>query len=145
MKAALIVAGVVAFLGVSILVTRVLAADSRERSDVIDLIAAQSRGDATEMLRLLDGCGRDARCRARVRENAARLRRPGEIQVLRFDPSTQWAFTGGENGARIAWKTDRTTIPVVQCVTVRRTGDVLSGPGVELVGLSGARGREAGC
>ena len=120
-----------------------LAADSRERSDVADLLSAQARGDAAAMLRQLHGCERG--CVARVRTNAARLRRPGAVKVVRLDPSTTFALSGHTGPARVVWNTSRVNRPVVQCIVVRRTGNVLSGPGVQLESVSGPRPGTSSC
>jgi hypothetical protein len=123
----------------------VLAADSRERSDVADLMRAQARGDATEMLRQLTGCASDPSCTARVRANVVSLRRPGAVKLVRFDPSTSFALSPHTGPARVVWNTVRARRPIVQCVIVRRTGNVLSGPGVELRSVSGPRPGTSSC
>jgi hypothetical protein len=136
---------VVAFLGISLLLARVLAADSRERSDVADLMRAQARGDTASMLAQLTGCGQDPACAARVRANVARLRRPGAVKLVRFDASTSFALSAHTGPARVVWNTSRVHRPVVQCVIVRRTGNVLSGPGVQLRSVSGPLPGSAEC
>ena len=145
MRLAVVGIAIVVFLGLSFLLARVLAADSRERSDVADLMSAQARGDASGMLRQLDGCADQPKCAARVRANAKALRRPGEVKLVRFDPSTTFALSPNTATARVVWNTLRTHRPVVQCVTVSRTGNVLSGPGVQLRSLTGPISGTAGC
>jgi hypothetical protein len=145
LRIVLIVLAVVAFLGISVLVARVLAADSRERSDVADLIRAQARGDAAGMFERLAGCRMRPSCVARVRADVARLRRPGTVKVVRYDPSTTFALGGHSGSGRIVWDTTSVHRPVVQCVSVRRTGDVLSGPGVSLTAISGPLAGQASC
>jgi 3,4-dihydroxy-2-butanone 4-phosphate synthase len=136
---------ILVFVGISFLLARVLAADSRERSDLADLLRAQARGDAAAMLRELHGCADAPGCTARVQSNAERLRRPGAVKVVRLDPSTTFALSGHTGPARVVWNTSRVTRPVVQCVLVRRTGNVLSGPGVQLESVSGPRPGESSC
>jgi hypothetical protein len=136
---------ILVFAGISFLLARVLAADSRERSDVADLLRAQARGDAAAMLRELHGCADQPTCSTRVRSNAQRLRRPGAVKVVRLDPSTTFALSGHTGPARVVWNTSRVTRPVVQCVLVRRTGNVLSGPGVRLESMSGPRPGTSNC
>jgi hypothetical protein len=138
------VAGVV-FVGVSFLLARVLAADSREQSDVADLVRAQARGDAQAMLRQLGGCAADLRCATRVQSNARTLRRPGAVKLVRFDPSTTFALSENTAPARVVWNTTSVNRPVVQCVVVQRTGNVLSGPGVSLRYVSGPRPGTSSC
>jgi hypothetical protein len=137
--------GILVFAGISLLLARVLAADSRERSDVADLLRAQARGDAAAMLRELHGCADLPACSERVRSNAQRLRRPGAVKVVRLDPSTTFALNGHTGPARVVWNTSRVPRPVVQCVLVRRTGNVLSGPGVQLETVSGPRPGTSDC
>jgi hypothetical protein len=144
-RIALVGIAILVFLAASFLLARVLAADSRERSDVTDLVRAQARGDAASMLRQLTGCADQPKCAARVRANAKALRRPGTLKVVRFDPSTTFALSPKTASARVVWNTLREHRPVVQCVTVRRTGNVLSGPGVQLRSLSGPLRGGGGC
>jgi hypothetical protein len=145
LRYALVALAVVVFLGISFLVARVLAADSRERSDVADLMRAQAQGDAGSMLRQLTGCAKDPRCAAQARANAARLKRPGAVKLVRFDPSTTFALSPKTATARVVWNTDKALRPVVQCVIVQRTGDVLSGPGVRLRYVSAQRPGTSSC
>jgi hypothetical protein len=136
---------IVVFLGISFLLARVLSADSREQSDVADLIRAQARGDGDGMLRLLAGCSADPRCATRVRANVKALRRPGAVKLVRFDPSTTFALSEHTGPARVVWNTVDVHRPIVQCVTVHRTGNVLSGPGVQLRYVSGPRPGTSSC
>jgi hypothetical protein len=70
-KRALVIAvAVIAFLAVSVVVARWLSADTDERGQVVDLLRAQSRGDAPAMLRMLDDC-RAPPCVAPVRAATA--------------------------------------------------------------------------
>jgi hypothetical protein len=137
-----LLAGLVAFLAASAVVARWLTADNAERDKVERVLRAQARGDAPGMLRQLDGCG--GGCAQRVRANAVRLRRSGAVQIVRYDSTTSHAL-GGETGqTRVVWKTP-STLTVVQCVTVRRTGNPVAGVGVDLLGISGPIGRESAC
>jgi hypothetical protein len=139
-------AAVVAFLGVSALVARWLAADARERAAVVRLLEAQARGDAAAMAAELTGC--EARCRATAGALAERLDGPGEVEVVRYDSATARAL-GAETGpTRVVWQRGTggaDALPTVQCVTVRRTGSALAGPQVDLVAIGPPIGREAGC
>lgn len=135
----------VAFLAISAVLARVLSANGAERSAIVELLRAQARGDAGEMARRIDGCEQTAACRAQVAANARRLRSPGDVDLVRLDPSTSFSFGGGATDiARVVWRTpSRTT--VVQCVEVRRGGDVVGGLTVDLLALSGPIGRETSC
>ena len=142
MRIALIAAAVLVFLAVSVGVARWLTADNAERDKVETLLRAQARGDAAAMLRELDRCG--AGCAERVRANATRLRRPGKLQIARYDSSTSHALGADTGQTRVVWKTP-TTLTVVQCVTVKRTGNPIGGIEVELLGISGPIPRESAC
>ena len=141
-RAAVIALAVVAFLAVSALVARWLTTDNAERDQVTRLLSAQLRGDPDAMLRELDGC--TAACAVGVRANAARLRRPGPLQIVAYDSPTAHALTGKSAPTRVVWKTPR-TLTVVQCVDVERTGNALRGLSVRLRSLSAPRPRTAPC
>jgi hypothetical protein len=129
----LIGAGVVLFLVVSAILARFLAVENIERSAVLDLLRAQARGDAPAMLALLPGC-RGA-CAQAVRADAASLRGPGDVTILNSMSATAYSLSGATGFTRVAWKTP-VRLPVVQCVRVRRSGNVLTGLSLTLVALS---------
>jgi hypothetical protein len=130
-------ATLVAFLAVSVLVARWLQAESAERSKVVRLLRAQARGDASGMARELGRC--DHRCR----RLAARLRRPGEVEVVRYDSATARSFGTTSGPTRVVWRTPR-TLTFVQCVTVERSGSPADRR-VRLTALSGPIAREGSC
>ena len=130
----LIAAGVVLFLGISVLLARYLSTENSERDAVYALLRDQARGDAPAMLRRLDGC--DASCRAAVESNARRLKRPGDVKILAYDSSTAYALGGASGPTRVAWTIVNRQLPVVQCVEVQRTGSVLTGRAINLRRLS---------
>lgn len=140
-----IAAAVVGFLAVSALVARWLAADGTERAAVERLLAAQLRGDGAAMAAELDGC--DARCRARMDRLATRLGRDGRLEIIRYDSDTARSLGGATGPTRVVWRAGGPDpgLPTVQCVTVRRTGNALTGPAVTLLDLSAPIGREASC
>ena len=130
----LIAVGVVLFLGVSLLLARYLSTENRERDAVYALLRDQARGDVRAMLSRLDSC--DVRCRATVEANARRLARPGTVKILAYTSSTAYAL-GAETGpTRVAWTIVNRQLPVVQCVEVQRTGNVLTGRAISLRRLS---------
>jgi hypothetical protein len=77
--------------------------------------------------------------RARVRE----LERPGTVQILNYRPSTRLSLTRRTGTGRVAWRAGD-SLPVVQCVRVRREGP-LTGAGVQLLALSDPVGLESPC
>ncbi len=134
--------GIVAFLAVSVLVARWLSTDGTERAKVERLLEAQGRGDIDAMARELGAC--DGACRARLRELTERLARRGALKIIRYDSKTARAL-GAETGfTRVVWQLPG-SLPTVQCITVRRTGDVLGGFRVTLRRLSAPIAREGAC
>jgi|SRR5215212_4985552 len=140
----LLLVGLLAFVAVSVGLARVLSANGAERSAILALLEAQARGDARAMVVRIDGCARRATCIATARTNAAKLRTPGRVRLVRLDASTSFSPGGHDGVARVVWKTpSRTT--VVQCVEVHRGGDVIGGLAVELRALSRPIGHQAAC
>ena len=138
----LIVLGVLAFLAVSGLVARWLAADGDERARVERLLEAQARKDVGAMTAALARC--DAACRSRLGEIAERVGRPGALEIVRYDSRTARALGDETAPTRIVWQLPG-GLPTVQCVLVRRTGGPLQGPEVELLRLSAPIAREGAC
>jgi hypothetical protein len=139
----IIAVAVVAVLGISFVVARWLNADTDERGQVVELLRAQGRGDATAMLRGLDDC-RDPACIAIQRANARRLRGPGAIKIALYQSQTAHALRSRTKPTRVVWFT-RDRLTTVQCVLVRRTGNVFAGVSVSLLRLSAPIGRESSC
>jgi hypothetical protein len=138
----LIVVAVTAFLGVSVVVARWLSADTDERGQVVELLRAQSRGDVAGMLRWLD-C-RDPACVKVVRDNARRLRGHGDVKIPLYQSGTAHALRSRTKQTRVVWLTPG-RLTTVQCVLVRRTGNVFAGTSVSLLRLSAPIGRESSC
>ena len=135
--------GVFVFLGLSFLLARGLTGSSTERGKVLAVLEAQAAGDAAAVLERLPACRAEPSCaqvtRARVRE----LERPGAVQILTYRPSTRLSLTRRVGTGRVAWRAGE-SLPVVQCVRVRREGP-LTGAGVQLLALSNPIGLESGC
>jgi len=140
----LLVVGVVAFVAISLGLGRVLSANGAEQDAILALVEAQARGDAAGMVAQIEGCARRPSCVAKARANAARLRAPGKVELVRLDASTSFSLGGTSGVARVVWKTP-THETVVQCVTVDRGGDVIGGLSVDLRALSGPIGHQSAC
>jgi hypothetical protein len=125
---------------------RYLSADNVERSDELALVQAQTRGDVAGMLARLSGCRSSPSCLAAVKADAgnSRLRRTGSVKILQLESPTASSLFGATAKTRLAW-TVIGTLPVVQCVEVRRTGNFLTGLHVQLVGLSAPISNEGVC
>ncbi|HMI71989.1 MAG TPA: hypothetical protein VK510_18475 [Solirubrobacteraceae bacterium] len=139
----LIAVGAIVFLAISFLLARYLSTENRERDAVYALLRDQARGDARAMLGRLDGC--DARCRANVEANARRLKRAGEVKILAYSSSTSYSLGHAEGPTRVAWTIVNRQLPVVQCVQVERTGNVLAGATINLLRLSVPIDRQGTC
>jgi hypothetical protein len=135
--------GVFVFLGLSFLLARGLTGSGAERGKVLDVLEAQASGDSAAVLEQLPACRAEPACaqvtRARVRE----LERPGDVQILNYEPSTRLSLTRRTGTGRVAWRAGE-GFPVVQCVRVRREGP-LTGGGVQLLALSDPIGLDSGC
>jgi len=139
-----IAAAVVVFVAIAILLARWLSIENVERDKVVDLLNAQARGDTRAMLDQIDGCAQRPACVTAVRANAGRLKDPGKVDIVAYDSDTSHALGGATGPTRVVWKTP-SRLPTVQCVEIRRTGNVLSGPSVTVTGLSQPIDREAPC
>ena len=135
--------GAIVFLAISFLLARYLSTENRERDAVYALLRDQARGDAQAMLGRLDGC--DARCRANVEADARRLKRAGDVKILAYGSSTSYALGHAEGPTRVAWTIVNKQLPVVQCVQVERTGNVLAGATINLRRLSVPIDRQGTC
>jgi len=141
----IIAISVVTFLAISVIVGRWLSADTNERGQVVDLLRAQSAGDAAAMLRGLDDC-RDPGCIATVRSNAQRMRGAGELKVALYQSGTAHSVSSRTKTTRVVWFIEgQESNTRVQCVLVRRTGNMLAGVSVSLLRLSAPIGRESSC
>jgi hypothetical protein len=132
------------FLGTSAMLARALSAAGTERSRVADIVKAEARGDADRVVNLTPACKAEPACAATTRAFVAKLQRPGDVQILRYDPSVQVTFTRTTGTGRIAWRAGSDGLPVVQCVRVRRDGP-LTGNTVELLSISAPIGNESPC
>ena len=131
------------FLGISAMLARALSAAGTERNRVLDVARAEAKGDAETVLNMTPACAAQPACAATARAFVAKLKRPGSVQILRYDPSVQVTFTRTTGTGRIAWRVDD-GLPVVQCVRVRRDGP-LTGNTVELLSVSAPIPRESAC
>ncbi len=140
----LIVVGVLLFLTISGVLARYLSAENVERDHEWALMQAEARGDVREMLAQLSGCRASPSCVATVRADAAGLRRPGAVELLSTQSTTNHTLSGSVGETRVAWKVSG-RYPVVQCVQVRRSGDFLTGISVALLRVGPRIGSTADC
>ena len=142
----LLAASIVVVALVGVVLARFLSVENAERDAALALIEAQARGDVRGMLSQLQGCSARPSCVATVRADAGnpRLLRRGAVKILQLESNTAYTLTGATGETRLAW-TVIGKLPVVQCVKVKRTGNVLSGIHVHLLALSGPIDNEAAC
>jgi len=136
--------GVFVFLGISLMLARALSATGTERAKVTEIAEAQARGDAQAVLKRTPACAQEPACAAATDAFVAKLKRPGDVEILQYRPSVQLPLTNAVGTGRVAWRAGRDGFPVVQCVRVRRDGP-LSGASVELLSISAPIGRESSC
>jgi hypothetical protein len=114
---------------------RVFSANSAEQSAITALVKDEARGDTTAIVGDIAGCQASPSCRTRAAQLAASLKRPGAVSVIQLQPSTSFSIAGTEGTARVAWNAGG-SLPIVQCVRVRRTGNAISGLKVDLLVVS---------
>ncbi len=143
---AIVLVGTALFLAVSGVLARYLSAENAERDDDLALVQAEAKGDVAGMLARLSGCRQSPSCVAAVRADASnpRVHRPGAVKILQLESKTADSLFGATGKTRLAW-TVIGTLPVVQCVDVRRTGNFLTGIHVQLLGLSAPISGEGKC
>lgn len=145
MKRAVIVLAVLLVLAGSVVVARWINNDTVERARVVELLRDQLRGDVPGMLRRLEEC-EDAACVAVVRANARRLRRAAELKVALYQSQTAHALRSRTKFTRVVWfPSGREAQTTVQCVLVRRAGNVFAGMTVSLLRVTAPIGRESSC
>jgi hypothetical protein len=135
--------GAFVFLGIALMLARALSATGTERSRVLEVTRAQARGDARAVLRATPACAREPACAAATEAFVAKLKRPGDVAILQYQPSIQLPLTRATGTGRVAWRV-ADGLPIVQCVRVRRDGP-LTGAAVELLSISAPIGNEASC
>jgi hypothetical protein len=140
---AAIALGVFAFLAISLLLARALTGANAERSTVLAALRDQAAGDAPALLARMPACAQEPACARTARARVARLKRPGRVEIIRFEPSVQATLIRRTGTARVVWRAGD-GLPVVQCARVRRQGP-LTGGGAELLSLSDPIPGEAAC
>ena len=139
-----ILAGILVFLVVSALLARVFSANSAEQAAITSLVQSEARGDVNAILGEVQGCRTDPSCRRRAALNAAALKHAGAVSIIQLQPSTSFSLGGTEGTARVAWNVGG-SLPIVQCVKVRRAGNPISGLSVDLLVVSKRIASDAAC
>jgi hypothetical protein len=131
----LIAVGLLVFLAASAMLARVWSAGGAETAAITTLVKDEARGDQAGVIAQITGCGADSQCRARAAANVAALRHSGSVSIITFQPSAGFSLTGSTGTARVAWLVG-SSLPIVQCVRVRRAGNAISGLRVQLLTVS---------
>ena len=141
---ALIVLAIVLFIVISALLARVFSAESAERSAITSLVKAEARGDRAYVIDQISGCASDPSCRERIAADVAAIEHRGSVSILTLQPSSSFSPTGSLGTARVAWDVGG-SLPITQCVRVRRTGNALSGLRVQLLAITPRLQADATC
>jgi hypothetical protein len=136
--------GVLVLFAVSTLLARALSAEGAERSAITSLVQAEGRGDAAAAVAAIDGCAARPGCRSRVRADVAALHRPGAVQLIQLQTSSGFSLGPTHGTARVVWSVGK-SLPIVQCVRVERSGNVLRGLRVLLLALTPRLAGDADC
>jgi hypothetical protein len=139
-----ILVAILVFLVISAVLARVFSANSAEQSAITSLVQSEASGSANAVVDEIHGCRSDPSCRRRAAVNAAALKRPGTVTIIQLQPSTSFSFGGTEGTARVAWEAG-SSLPIVQCVKVRRAGNPVSGLRVQLLEVSVRIHSDADC
>jgi hypothetical protein len=140
----LISVGLLVFLAISAVLARFFSTENVERDDVLAVLQAQVVGNERGMLSQLSGCQAEPKCVAVVKADAAGLRRGGSVKLLSLTSSTNHSLTGSTGVTRVAW-TVIGHLPTVQCVTIRRSGNFLTGISVALLSIGAPIPNEGDC
>jgi len=141
---ALIVVAVIVFVGVSVVLARVFGVDAAERDAITSLVQAEARGDQSYVLDHVQGCRQRPACRNRVAHNIAALTHSGSVKVIQILPSAGFSLTSTLGIARVAWEVG-SSLPIVQCLRVRRAGNALRGLNVELLAITPRIASDSDC
>jgi hypothetical protein len=139
-----IVLALALFLAISVVLARVFSLDGTEQTAITSLVKDEAAGNPSAMIGRIKGCNANAACRARVATDAVKLRRSGTVSILQLQPSAGFSLTSTVGTARVAWRAG-SSLPVVQCVRVRRGGDAFTGFNVELLELSRRIASDSNC
>jgi hypothetical protein len=140
-----IAGAIIIFLVVSALLARIFSANSAEQSAITALVKDEARGDPNAVIGDITECRTSPACRTRATENATALKHSGAVSIIQIQASTNFSIAGTLGTARVAWNVAGRPHPIVQCVRVHRTGNVISGLKVELLEVSRRINSESAC
>jgi len=123
------------FIAVTVLLARAFTVNGAEQSAIETVLRAEARGEPAGVIAGISHCAQTPACVARAHATAAALKRPGKVVVIQLDPSAGFSVSSTTGTARVAWRIG-SSLPIVQCVRVRRGGNLISGYHVELLKIS---------
>jgi hypothetical protein len=126
---------IVFFLVISALLARGFSVSGARDSAITDLVTAEARGDPAGVIALISGCRTDPGCRARATGNAKAFKRAGKVSIIQITPTSGFSVTGSVRTERAAWLVGA-SLPRVQCVRVRESGNLLEGFTIHVLTVS---------
>jgi hypothetical protein len=132
------------FLALSTVLARVLSLDGAERSAITTLVSYEAAGNAAGAISQIRGCARGPACRDGVAADVAALSQQGAVTIIQIQASAGFSLGSTVGTARVVWRVGF-SLPIVQCVRVRRAGDAISGFQVELVAITPRIHTDANC
>lgn len=140
----LIALGIILFLGISAILARAFSVDSAERAAITSLVQDEASGDRAGVVSRIYRCADSSVCRLRVLGDVAPLRRSGNVAILQIQASAGFSLGSTLGIARVAWRAG-SSLPIVQCVRVKRAGNAISGLHVQLLAITGRVESDADC
>ena len=132
------------FIVLSAMLARFLSAENVERDDILSVLQAEIAGNEHALYSQLSGCRAVPDCVSDVKWNSTRLRRTGSIKIVSLTSATAYKLTGATGHTRVAWVV-LGSLPVVQCLNVKRAGSFFTGMSVSLLALSKPIPNEGNC
>jgi hypothetical protein len=132
------------FFAVSAILARVFSLDGAESSAITALVKDEAAGNKNAAVSQIVGCAHRPACRASVAGNVAALARPGAVSIIQIQPSAGFSLSSTVGTARVAWRVGF-SLPIVQCVRVRRAGDAITGFQVQLLAVTRRIHTDADC
>jgi hypothetical protein len=123
------------FLAVSAVLARVFSLDGAERSAITALVTDEAAGTESAAISQIHACARRPACRMSVAADVAALSHPGAVAIIQIQPSAGFSLGSTVGTSRVAWRVGF-SLPIVQCVRVRRAGDAIGGFQVQLLAIT---------
>jgi hypothetical protein len=134
----------IVFFVVSAILARVFSLDGAESSAITALVKDEAAGNEAATVSQIVGCARRPLCRAGMGADVAALARSGTVSIIQIQPSAGFSLGSTVGVARVAWRVGF-SLPIVQCVRVRRAGDAITGFQVQLLAVTPRIHSDADC